>query len=194
MKKTLLTLLAAAIAGCSSGPNWDTKKDQDPIVLEETPKTPEKKEEKKETDYETIELAVAYKFENGIAAKAFNGYIKLLEKEKGSALNEYQKMIEAFQVGKEGVISSKDISDTIKAYGKGAKEVKIPVVTESETERVYIEKIKIANEEVGGELAKMLEGKKDAEKVKIAEAVRSIYNGNDPITASQLKKIQEKLN
>ncbi len=203
MKKTLIALLMAA-SGCS-GPNWkEPAMDQAPIMIEEAPRE-KPKAAKKETpassaetkDYSTIELSVAYQFGNSIAERTFNGYIRLMEKDQGDKpLTEYEQMRIAYKVNKDGNISSNDISNVIASYAKekGIKEVKTPVVAvnEDNLKRVYTETISVATEEVGNELRNMLMEKNNAEKAEIAEAVRSVYGGQNPlpIGPKQLQQIK----
>src|SRR5574341_320081 len=101
MKKTLMTLLAATIAGCSGSPDWkDPEMNQKPIVLEEQVKDAPQKEapkkekpayEKESTDYNTVEIEVAYQFGDKTAARSFDGYAMKTEK-NGRELNDYEKM------------------------------------------------------------------------------------------------------
>ena len=200
MKSTLLALLAAAaLGGCGSAPNWkEPEVNQKPIVLEDEVKDATKKPiiddspgvpdtgKKAELSggYGTIELEVAYKFENSIAASGFYGHVKSLEKNR--EFTDYEKMELAFKIDKDGNINSRNLSKIIRA-------TKIPYVevAEEDLRKVYSENIAVATEEVGEELKKMIDGKSDAEKAKLATAVRAFYNGKDPLTMKQLRKIQE---
>ena len=205
MKKTLLALLAAALAGCSGSPNWkEPEMNQKQIVLEdekpaEQPKTtPKEKPAEEEThEYRTIDLSINYGPKNTIAGSGFDGYIMLLEKDKGKELNDYEKMQTAFKINKDGIVSSSDISNVIAAYAKekGVAKVAIPFVEvdEDDLKRTYNGKVAVATDEVCAELAKMIEDKTDAEKAKVAEGLRAVYNGKDPLTMKQLRKVQEYL-
>jgi Glu-tRNA(Gln) amidotransferase subunit E-like FAD-binding protein len=205
MKKTLLALLLAA-GGCAS-PNWkEPEMDQAPIVIEEAPREKPKtmKEattpEKELKDYIQIEMPISYQFGSGTAARTFYGLVKLIEKDQGDKpLSDYEHMIIAFKANKDGNISSSDISNLVASYAKekGMKEIKIPVVqaNEDNLKRVYTANISVATEEVGTELRNMILDKSNAEKARIAEAVRSVYGGQNPlpIGPKQLQHIKEYL-
>jgi hypothetical protein len=200
MKKTLLALMAAALAGCAGSPNWkEPERNQKPIVLEDevdapkkpaidTPAVPDSgKQIEPAGGYGIIELEVAYKFDNSIAANGFDGYVKFLEDTvKRRELTDYEKMEVAFQINKEGNISTKDLSKRIEAFTLEFVEGQ-----EEDLRRVYTERIAVATEEAGAELAKLIDGKSDAEKAKVAKGVRAVYNGKDPLTLKQVRKIQE---
>jgi hypothetical protein len=199
MKKTLLTIITAALAGCTGSPNWkEPEMNQKPIVLEderpvEAPKKKDTPVEETVKDYSTVELSVAYGSQNSLAASGFEGYIALLQKDKGREFTDYERMQAAFRLNKEGTVSTTDISNVIVTYAKekGLKEVRIPFaeVDEDNLKRVYTERIAVSSDEVGAELAKMIEDKTEAEKSRVAEAVRAFYNGKDPLTMKQLQKI-----
>lgn len=191
MKKTLLALLLAA-GGCAS-PNWkEPEMDQSPIVIEEAPR--EKPRTRKEAtttspeakNYVTIEMSVAYQFGSGTAARTYDGLVKRIEKDQGDKpLSDYEHMIIAFKANKDGNVSSSDASNLVASYSieKGTKETKIPVVAvnEDNLKRAYTEIITAATEEVAVELRKMIDEKGNAEKAKLAEAVRSVYGGQNPL-------------
>ncbi len=202
LRLTLAGLALALTAGCSSGPDWkEPDMNQKPISLEEQVKETPKKDkpvyDKESKEYSTVELEVSYKFENSIAASSFDGYIKLLEKDKGREFTDYEKMQVAFKVNKEGNIGSKDISNIIILYAleKGTKEVKMPFVDVQEDDliRKYNQTIAVTSDESGDELLKLIDEKSDAEKAKVAEAVRSVYGGSNPlpIGPKQLQKIKD---
>jgi hypothetical protein len=94
-------------------------------------------------------------------------------------------MIIAFKANKDGNVSSSDASNLVASYSieKGTKETKIPVVAvnEDNLKRAYTEIITAATEEVAVELRKMIDEKGNAEKAKLAEAVRSVYGGQNPL-------------
>ncbi len=201
MKKTLLALLLAA-GGCAS-PNWkEPEMDQSPIVIEEAREMPKARKEatisapeKELKDYMPIELPVAYQFGSGTAARTFYGFIKLIEKDQGDKpLSDYEQMIVAFKANKDGNISSNDISNLVASYSKekGMKEIKIPVVqvNEEDLRKVYTENITVASGEVATDLRKMIEDKSNAEKSKLAEAVRSVYGGQNPLPIGPKQMLQ----
>ncbi len=200
MNKTLVALLLAA-GGCAS-PNWnEPEMDQAPITIEEAPRekpkaTKEAAPEKELKDSVQIELPVAYQFGSDSAARTFYGFIKLIEKDQGDKpLTDYEHMIIAFKANKDGNVSSSDISTLVDLYSKEkGKEAKIPVVkvSEEDRKRVYTENI-TATGEAANDLRKMSEDKSNAEKSKLAEAVRSVYGGQIPlpIGPKQIQLIKE---
>ncbi len=193
MKKSLVALLMT-VAGCSSTEWKKPEMNQKPIELaikkESAPVLAQA--------YKTIELEVSYSFEDGIAANAFDGYILLLEKDKGKDFTDYDKMLVAFKVDKEGNISSNDIGNVIDAYAKekGTKEIPFAEGSRDELTRKYNMNIAVTTDKIGEDLAKHINDKKESEKAKVAEAVLSVYGGQNtlPIGPQQLKEIKKYLN
>jgi len=201
LAKNVMIAAAATLAGCASGPEWrEPELNQQPVMArQETPAKQEKKLETtlKQIEYSMLTLEVKYSFENALAASGFESYVSLVEKTEGRELTDYERLeLAVFQVGKgKTEVKSTDICDAIANYAKAKKmpNVKLPYAAlEGDTERLYIEDVIVASEDAASAILKMTEGS-DAEKARVAKALRPVYDGKTPLGMKQVAKVKEYL-